>query len=260
MSVDFHLSESIATILLNRPDKLNALTGPMWEQLAGHLERCERDDEVRAVILTGAGRGFCSGADMRAAGSTKDHKPSLAGVLQSMNGYNDVIRRLYSLRKPVIAAVQGPAIGIGWTLALCCDWVLVTESSKFRPAFLNLAKVPEGGFMYLMTRLIGQLKARDVIYRARFISGPEAVELGLATRLISEQALMPEAIALAREAAAGPPLVFALTKRLFNADTGSFEQFLELEINAIAIAANTQDAAEGAAAFRDKRPARFTGR
>ncbi len=259
MSTDFHLSEGVATILLNRPDKLNALTGDMWAQLVAHLDRCERDAEVRAVILAGAGRGFCSGADMSGDGK-QGHKPTLPWVLQSMNEYNDAIRRLYHLRKPIIAAVQGAAIGIGWTMALCCDWILVTENAKFRPAFLNLAKVPEAGFQYLITRLIGQLAARDIIYRARFVSGPEAVELGLATRLVGSDALMQEAVALAREMAAGPPLAFALTKRLFTADTGTFDQFLEQELNAIAIAANTEDAVEGTAAFREKRPARFTGR
>jgi len=156
--------------------------------------------------------------------------------------------------------VRGPAVGIAWTMVLSCDWVLVTESAKFRPAFLNLAKVPEGGIIYLMSRLIGQLKARDIIYRARFVSGAEATELGLATRLVPEDALLDEALALARELAAGPPLILALTKRLFNADVAGFDAFVDQELNAIAIGANTEDAVEGRAAFIQKRPAQYTGR
>jgi 2-(1,2-epoxy-1,2-dihydrophenyl)acetyl-CoA isomerase len=259
VSVECSVAEGVATILLNRPEKLNALTVEMWDQLAGHLDRCERDEELRAVILAGAGRGFCAGADISGQGG-KPRKGGLAGALEAMRGYDAVIRRLYHLQKPLIAAVQGPAVGIAWTMALCCDWILVTESAKFRPAFLNLAKVPEGGMVFLMSRLVGQLKARDIVYRARFVSGAEAVDLGLATRLVSENELMEEAATLAREVAAGPPLAFALTKRLFNADSGSFDAFLDQELNAIAIAANTEDAAEGMAAFRDKRPPRFTGR
>jgi 2-(1,2-epoxy-1,2-dihydrophenyl)acetyl-CoA isomerase len=262
MSVDLSISGSIATLLLNRPDKLNALSSDMWRQLSEHLDRCQQDDDIRAVVMTGAGRGFCAGADIsRPSGGPIDDRPiSLASALDAMTGYNTVIRKLYHLRKPTIAAVRGPAIGIAWTMVLCCDFVLVTESAKFRPAFLNLAKVPEGGIVYLISRLVGQFKARDIIYRARFVSGREAVELGLATQLVSEDSLMDDALVLARELAAGPPLAFALTKRLFNSDAPNFDQFSEQELNAIAIAANTSDAIEGMAAFKEKRPAQYTGR
>lgn len=260
MSVECSVSQGVATIVLNRPDKLNALTDAMWEQLAQHLDVCQRDDAIRAVILTGAGRGFCAGADISGQGRTKDHKTGLTGALETMSAYAAIVRRIYHLRKPTIAAVHGAAIGIAWTMALCCDWVLVAESAKFRAAFLNLAKVPEGGIVYLMSRLIGPLKARDVLYRARFVSGREAFELGLANRVVNEEMLMEEATQLAREAAAAPPLAFALTKRLFNADVASFDQFVDMELNSIAIAANTQDAVEGMAAFKEKRAARFTGR
>ena len=260
MSIDFSLSDGVATVLLNRPDKLNALTDEMWDQLAGCLDRCEKDDAVRAVVFTGAGRGFCAGADISGQGRKKERKTGLPGALESMKGYNGVIRRLYHLGKPTIAAVRGPAVGIAWTMVLCCDWVLVTTSANFRPAFLNLAKVPEGGMIYLMSRLIGQLKARDIIYRAKFVSGAEAAELGLATRLVSEETLMDEALSLARELAAGPPLILALTKRLFNSDAASFDAFVDQELNAIVIGANTEDAVEGRTAFMQKRPAQYTGR
>lgn len=260
MSIDCSVSEGVAIILLNRPEKLNALTHEMWGQLAQHVERCERDDAVRAVILAGAGRGFCAGADISGQGGNKERKTGLPGALEAMSEYNNVIRRLYHLRKPTIAVVHGAAVGIAWTLVLCCDWVLVTENARFRPAFLNLAKVPEGGIVYLMTQLIGALKARDIIYRARTVSGREAVDLGLANQLVSEPAMIDDAMTLAREVAAGPPLAFALTKRLCNAGAPSFDQFVEAELNAIAIAANTEDAREGLTAFKDKRAARFMGR
>jgi 2-(1,2-epoxy-1,2-dihydrophenyl)acetyl-CoA isomerase len=260
VSVECRVAEGVATLLLNRPEKLNALTADMWLELGEHLDRCQRDDGVRAVILSGAGRGFCAGADISRVGADSTARPTLGGVLESMRGYDAVIRRLYHLRKPVIAAAQGAVIGIAWTLVLCCDWILVTESTRFRPAFLNLAKVPEGGFIYLITGLIGQLRAREITYGARFVSGTEAVELGLANRLVGEDTLMQEALTLAREAATGATLAFALTKQLFNTCAGSFDQFLDLEINAIAIAANTADALEGSMVFREKRDPRFLGR
>jgi 2-(1,2-epoxy-1,2-dihydrophenyl)acetyl-CoA isomerase len=248
----------VATILLNRPEKLNALTSEMWDQLARHLDRCERDEEVRAVILTGAGRGFCAGADI--SGESKPRRSGLSGALEAMSGYDAVIRRLYHFRKPLIAAVRGPCVGIAWTMVLCCDWVLASETASFRPAFLNLAKVPEGGIIYLLSRLVGQFKARNILYRSRVISGEEAADFGLATRLVSDGDLEAEALAIAREAAAGAPLAFTLTKRLFNADAAGFDAFLDQELNAIAIAANLEDAAEGMAAFRERRPPKFTGR
>ena len=260
MSVDCSISEGVATLLFNRPEKLNALTDVMWDQLAEHLERCHSDEGVRAVLLAGAGRAFSAGADVSGEGRSWERKPGPVGSLELMDAYDAVIRSLYRLGKPTIAAVQGPAIGIGWTLALCCDWLLVSEEARFRPAFLNLAKVPEGGFVYLVTRLVGELKARDLVYRSAFVSGAEAFELGLASRLVGKEELMDEARALAREAAAAPPLSFALTKQLFQTQAGSFESFLEQERGAIALAANTEDAVEGITAFREKRPARFTGR
>jgi 2-(1,2-epoxy-1,2-dihydrophenyl)acetyl-CoA isomerase len=259
MSIDFSVSDGVGTILLNRPDKLNAITQQMWPQLDDILARCERDKTVKSVILTGAGRAFCAGADISGAGPKVERPPGVAGSLEAMMEYNATIRRLYHLKKPTIAAVRGPAVGISWTMALCCDWILVSESAKFRPAFLNLAKVPEGGFMYLVSRLIGELKARDIVYRARFVSGAEAVELGLATRLVAEDELLGEAAALAQEAAGMAPVTFAMTKRLFNAGFTSFDQFVDAELNAIAIGSVTEDAREAMLAFREKRPGQFQG-
>jgi 2-(1,2-epoxy-1,2-dihydrophenyl)acetyl-CoA isomerase len=169
VSVEFTLSEGVVTILLNRPDKLNAITDAMWDQLAAHLDRCASDPDVRAVILTGAGRGFCAGADISGEGK-KQRKGGLVGALDAMGDYNAVVGRLYHLEKPVIAALRGPVVGIALTMALCCDWILVSETAKLRPVFLNLAKVPEAGIMHLMVRMIGELKTRDIIYRSRMLS------------------------------------------------------------------------------------------
>jgi 2-(1,2-epoxy-1,2-dihydrophenyl)acetyl-CoA isomerase len=258
LSVDFTLSGGVATILLNRPDKLNAITDGMLEQLTAQFELCARDDAVRAVILTGAGRAFCAGADVSGEGR-RPRKPGIVGALETMDGYNAMLAALYSLEKPVVAAVRGPAIGIGLAMALCCDWILVSETARLRPAFLNLAKVPEGGVIHLMTRMIGELRTRDIIYRARFVAAAEAVEIGLANKLTPDEALMAETEALAAELAAGPPTAFALTKRLFRMPPTGFDQFVQAERNAIAIAAQLDDAREGMLAFRDKRAPNYNG-
>ncbi len=140
-----------------------------------------------------------------------------------------------------------------------CDWLVCTETAKFRPAFMNLAKVPEGGIMFLMSRLIGEFKARDIIYRAKLVSGREAVDIELATQLAGEDSLMDEVLVLASELAGQPPHAFALTKRLFNAGAITFEQFTDQELTALTVAANLADAKEGMAAFKEKRSAKYAG-
>jgi 2-(1,2-epoxy-1,2-dihydrophenyl)acetyl-CoA isomerase len=259
MSIDLSVTDSVATILFNRPDKLNALTDTTWMQLNEHLARCEEDDGIRAVLIAGAGRGFCAGADISGEGKVIERKPGIAGTVQMSQFYFGIVRRLYHLPKPTIAAVQGAAVGIAWTMTLCCDFLLAAESAKFRPGFLNLAKVPEGGFQFLVTRQIGEFKARELTYRSQFVTGPQAVEMGLATRLVPDAELMDEARALAAEAAGFAPTAFRFTKQLFNRNSGDYDAFLEAEINAIVVAANMADAKEGMKAFVEKRAANYTG-
>ena len=259
MSILCNVHDGVATILFDRPEKLNAFTDEMWDQLGVHLDRCRDDAGIRAVILTGAGRAFCAGADMSGQDRIWPRKPGLAGTREIMERYNAMIRRLYDLPKPTIAAVRGGAVGIAWPMAMCCDWILASESARFHPPFMKLAKVPEGGFGFLLSRLVGDLKAKDIVYRSTPIAAADAVTLGLASQLTSDAALMDEALAIAREAAASAPIAFAQTKRLFN-DVAAFDRYLDQELNAIAIAANTEDAAEGTAAFREKRAPRYVGR
>jgi 2-(1,2-epoxy-1,2-dihydrophenyl)acetyl-CoA isomerase len=248
----------VATVTLDRPDKLNAITDAMWDELAAHLKRSRADDAVRVVVLTGAGRGFCAGADISGE-DRKIRRPGLVGALEAMDSYNAVIGQLYHLPKPVIAAVRGPVAGIAWTLALCCDWVLASPTTTFRPVFLNLAKVPEGGILLLMSRKIGDTRARDILYRSRTITGEEAVALGLASRLVDDADLMQAATDLALEMTGAAPTAFALTKQLFTSSHAGFDEFVAAERNAIAIAANLEDAREGMTAFREKRTAQYVG-
>ena len=259
MSIDISVSDRVATILFNRPEKLNALTDTMWLQLRDHLDRCAEDDEIRAIVLTGAGRGFCAGADISGEGKVIERKAGIAGITQMTDFYFSIVSRIYHLPKPTIAAVKGAAVGISWTMALCCDFLLAGESAKFRPGFMNLAKVPEGGFQFLVARQIGEFRARDLVYRSQFVIGQEAAEMGLATRCVADDELMNEANVLAAEAAAFAPAAFAYTKRLFNANSGDYDAYLAEEAKAIAIAASMADAKEGMLAFVEKRAANYTG-
>jgi 2-(1,2-epoxy-1,2-dihydrophenyl)acetyl-CoA isomerase len=259
MSIDLSVSDRVATILFNRPDKLNALTDTMWLQLRDHLDRCETDDEIRAVVITGAGRGFCAGADISGEGKVIERKPGIAGITQMTDFYFSIVRRVYHMPKPTVAAVKGAAVGISWTMALCCDFLLAGESAKFRPGFMNLGKVPEGGFQFLVARQIGQFKARDLTYRSQFVSGAQAADLGLATRCVADDDLAGEANALAAEAAGFAPAAFAYAKRLFNANSGDYDAYLAEEAKAIAISASMADAKEGMLAFVEKRAANYTG-
>jgi 2-(1,2-epoxy-1,2-dihydrophenyl)acetyl-CoA isomerase len=259
MSIDLAVSDRVATILLNRPDKLNALTDTMWLQLRGHLVRCEEDDEIRAIVLTGAGRGFCAGADISGEGKVIERKPGIAGITQMTDFYFSIVRRVYHMPKPTIAAVKGAAVGISWTMALCCDFLLAGESAKFRPGFMNLGKVPEGGFQFLLARQIGDFRARELTYRSQFVTGPEAAAIGLATRCVADDELMNEANALAKEATGFAPAPFKYAKRLFNARSGDYDSFLAEEAKAIAITATMADAKEGMLAFVEKRAANYTG-
>jgi enoyl-CoA hydratase/carnithine racemase len=144
-------------------------------------------------------------------------------------------------------------------MALCCDFLLAGESAKFRPGFMNLAKVPEGGFQFLVARQVGEFKARELVYRSQFVMGEEAAEMGLATRCVTDDELMNEASLLASECAGFAPAAFAYAKRLFNANSGDYDAYLAEEAKAIAIAASMADAKEGMMAFVEKRAANYTG-
>lgn len=259
MTIELSISQGVANIRLNRPEKLNSFTDGMWLQLRDHLARCRDDETIRAVLLSGEGRAFSAGADISGTDKIIERKPGIAGIAQMMEFYGGIVRELYHLPKPTIAAIQGAAVGIAWTIALSCDWLLAAESASFRPAFMGLAKVPEGGFQFLAARQIGEFKARDVVYRSMPVSGTQAAEMGLATRVVADDVLLDEANALAAQAATLAPLSFKLTKQLFNARSGDFDGFLRSELQAVTVAASTGDAKEGMAAFVEKRPASYSG-
>ncbi|MGF6970224.1 2-(1,2-epoxy-1,2-dihydrophenyl)acetyl-CoA isomerase [Paraburkholderia sp. WC7.3g] len=259
MDVELTLNGAVATLCLNRPEKLNALTPEMLDLILGHLDRIENDPEIRAVILTGAGRAFCAGADIKGSGAAPPQM-SVAHARASMAVYQKIALRLYNLNKPMVAAVRGVAVGIAWSFALCADQLIVSDTAQFIPAFLMRATLPEGGMVHLLARHCGEFRAKEIMYLNRRLSGKEALDMGLASHLAEDGELDAAVEKLAGELAAGPTFSLGLTKQLFRLNTGGMEEFLAQELNAVALAVNSEDAAEGRLAAREKRAPAFKGR
>jgi 2-(1,2-epoxy-1,2-dihydrophenyl)acetyl-CoA isomerase len=256
MSIKVSKDGGIATVLLDRADKLNALSGEMYHDLAHHFEALDADDEVRAVILTGAGRAFCAGGDVGSMGNYD----VVAGRKRSKS-HQQMIVRLHHLEKPVIAAVRGPAAGIGFSLALACDLIIASETAYFLAAFKNVGIPPDGGAVFFLTQHLGIARAKEIAYTARRVPAQEARDMGFVTKVVPDDRLEPEAKALAADIAASATYALRLAKKMFQSMyVPALEMLLEMESLATSGARLTHDHTEGVAAFKEKRKPRFTGR
>lgn len=252
--------DGVALLTLNRPDKLNAFHEAMHGELARALDRIEADPAIRAVLLTGAGRGFCAGQDLgdRVLGEG-DAPPDLGATLD--RSYNPLIRRICRLERPVVCAVNGVAAGAGANLAFHCDIVLAARSAKFMEPFCKLGLVPDAGGTYILPRLVGAVRARGLALLGETLSAEQAEAWGLIWRVVDDERLMDEAQALARHLATQPTKGLGLTKRaLLASATNSLDAQLDLERDLQREAGRTEDYREGVAAFMAKRPATFKGR
>jgi 2-(1,2-epoxy-1,2-dihydrophenyl)acetyl-CoA isomerase len=259
MSVELTIDGAVATIVLNHPEKLNALTREMRTQLSDQLVRLRYDDAVRAIVVTGAGRGFCSGADVERMGS--EPHDLRADRQRMQQGGHTFIRALHAIEKPTIAAVRGPAVGIGWSIALACDITVASRTARFSQIFQRIGLAPDGGAIWFLTRRLGMAKAKELVYTARFVEAEEALALGLVNHVVDDDQLIAKAEELAADCAAAPTFALGLAKKLFHCAVGpSLEEFLEIESLVQPQLHHTADNAEGVAAFRDKRPPRFIGR
>lgn len=253
----YDVSGGVATVTFNRPDVLNATNDQFYGELSGLIREIGDDDAVGCVIITGAGRGFCSGADvksmnpdMQLLARRKRHRWILA----------DVLRPLVMLEKPVIAAVNGPAVGAGFNIALAADILIASEAAVFSQVFVRLGLVPDLGGLHLLTRVVGLNKAKELCFTAKKINAEEARVLGIANRVVPADQLMAEARKQAAEIAAGPPTALAMIKTLLNKSSNStLEQMLEYESYAQTLAYTTPEHKEGVAAFREKRAPNFRG-
>lgn len=254
----FH--EGVTTLTLNRPERLNALSPAMYSQLRDALHRIDTDPTIGAVILTGAGRGFCAGGDVkRMNGGEIDYgAPDAEAVLR---GKMELVSRLYALGKPTIAMVNGPAAGAGLALALACDLRIVGHSARFTTAFAKVGLPGDFGCSFFLSQLVGPARARELFFTSDTLDAGEALALGLVNRVVPDADLHEAADTLALKLARGPTLAFAQMKRNFNAAQGnSLAAVLDLEAHHQVAASRTMDHREAARAFVEKRVPVFSGR
>lgn len=262
--VSEQLDEEIYLLRLNRPGRLNALTREMVSTLNGLLDEIAADARCRAVIITGAGRGFCSGQDVMAADARNRSNPS--GVAERMywqEQFSGMGQRIQAMPQVVIAAVNGPAVGAGMAIALAADIRIAARSARFLNAAVRLGLTAgESGMSYHLPRLIGASRAFEIMLTGRPIEAEEAERIGLCARLVDDGDIVEEAIAMARMVLANSPFAVAHTKRVMreNLDAPSYAAALELENRAQILASMTDDYKEATAAFAEKRSPRFQGR
>lgn len=244
-------------LTLNRPQKLNAFDGALHAALLAALADAARDPACRAVLLTGAGRGFCAGQDLAEAGLTGP-EADLGAVVE--RGWNRLVRAIRALEKPVVCAVHGSAAGAGASVAFACDITLATEGAKFAQAFIRIGLIPDSGATWMLPRLVGPARARAMAMLGDPITGAEAAAMGLIHRAVPEDALMPEAEALCARLARLPAKALAATKRALDlADGNTLDQQLAVETEMQRALGRSHDYNEGVAAFAQKRPPRFEG-
>jgi 2-(1,2-epoxy-1,2-dihydrophenyl)acetyl-CoA isomerase len=252
--------DGITRLILNRPDRLNSFNVEMHEALAAALQAVEADTACRAILLTGAGRGFCAGQDL----SDRAVKPGapahdLGQTLETY--YNPLVRRIRALPKPVVVAVNGVAAGAGASLALHGDIVLAARSAKFIQAFAKVGLLPDSGGTWLLPRLLGEARAKALAMLAEPLSAEQAETWGLIWKAVDDDKLMSEATAIAQKLAEGPPAAYAAIKRAIQAAASStLDEQLALERDLQRELGFSPDYAEGVAAFMEKRPPKFSGR
>lgn len=247
-------------LTLNRPDRLNAFNEELHRALRDALEKAAADEACRAVLLTGAGRGFCAGQDLGDRDpSSADGSPDLGETIETF--YNPLIRLIRSMEKPVVCAVNGVAAGAGANIAFSCDIVLAAGSAKFIQAFCKIGLVPDSGGTWLLPRLIGEARAKALTMTGVPLSAEDAANWGLIWKAVEDDQLMAEARALVEGFAKGPTAGLALTKRAIHAAaTNGLDAQLDLERDSQRAAGCSPDYAEGVSAFLDKRTPNFAGR
>jgi 2-(1,2-epoxy-1,2-dihydrophenyl)acetyl-CoA isomerase len=260
-TVNVRVADGAATIELNRPEALNAWNAQLGADLLAALRHATDQDAVRAVVITGAGRAFSSGADLKdisGGETTPDGRPDVYKTLTER--YHPIMHAIREMPKPVIGAVNGPAVGIGCSLALCCDLIVAAESAYFLLAFVNIGLVPDGGSSLFVPTRVGMARASELAMLGERLGAARALEWGLINRVVADARLQEETAGLAARLASGPTRSYAGTKRqLNNWLYARMGEQLELEAQLQREMAGSDDFLEGAMAFVEKRPARFAG-
>jgi 2-(1,2-epoxy-1,2-dihydrophenyl)acetyl-CoA isomerase len=257
MFIETATRDGVATITLNRPEKLNAFTGSMREDLLEALRACETDASVRVVVITGAGRAFCAGGDVEYMSGLQKNN-DVTSFRKLLDAGRDVILQIASMSKPVIASINGVAAGAGCNLALVCDYRIASGTAKLSESFVKIGLHPDWGGTWLLPRLVGRSRAAEILMTGRMVEAAEALSIGMIDRIAVD--LAEETGKLAATIAAAPPVAVAGIKRaLAAADRNDLRTQIELESEHQLRCFQSKDAAEGMAAFFEKRAARFTG-
>jgi len=249
--------DGVATLTLNRPEKLNAINRKMTKELNSAVVEMAKDRDVRALVVTGAGRGFCSGADV---------SDIAQAAVPIENRYwtqmlHKVILALTDLEKPVIAKVNGVAVGVGCSLVLCADIIIASENAKFSLIFSRIGLIPDGGSLFHLPRLVGPAKAKELIFTAKMLDAKEAERIGLINKAVPADELDKEVNMLAKQLAEGPTAALGIAKKIINKGLSmDLSSILECEAFGQTIAGTTEDTQEGVMAFLEKRKAEFKGR
>ncbi len=254
-TVTYQVRDAVAIITLNRPDRMNALAPEMREALANHFEMAGRDNDVRAVLLTAAGKAFCASGDVTRMGN---FDPASGRDLLRMA--HRMVRNLANIEKPVVAGVRGAVAGIGWSMALACDAIIASETAVFSQVFRHVGVVPDGGAIYFLTQHLGLLRAKELVNSGRRVGAAEAHAMGLVNKVVADEEMDEAAFAHARELAAGPTFALGMAKKMFKTMyVPSLEAYLDAEAWAQGLALMTQDHKEGVQAFLEKRKPQFKG-
>jgi enoyl-CoA hydratase/carnithine racemase len=264
----YEVRDRIGIITLNRPERLNALSTGLTSGMARYLQQAAEDDEVRVVIVTGAGRGFCSGQDLSGPRNISDgppprddRPPSIADRRYNLRGIQRVGRAVQQFDKPYIAAVNGPAAGAGMDLASMADIRVAARDAKFTQAYTRNGIVPGNGGCYFLPRILGMAKALELLWTSRTFDAEEALAIGYVSRVYPTESLMEETMAFARELAASAPVAVQFIKQLaYKSQDVDLDTSLRMAQWMQTIATSTEDAREGPRAFRERREPNFTGR
>lgn len=253
-------SNHITTITLNRPEKLNAFSGTMREDLAAALDSAAADAGVRVVVITGAGRAFCSGGDVEYM-SRLQRERATGDFMRLLDAGKRIVTTIRAMPKPVIASINGVAAGAGCNLALACDYRIASSEAKLAQSFVKIGLHPDWGGTYFLPRLVGPSRAMEIMMTGRLVSADEASSIGMVDRLVAPDALSAETAKLASAIASGPPgAIAAIKSAVYDAFTNDLAAQCDLEARNQTAAFLSDDSAEGMAAFFEKRPPKFAGR
>jgi 2-(1,2-epoxy-1,2-dihydrophenyl)acetyl-CoA isomerase len=253
--------DGVATLTMNRPERLNALGDTLRDDLHHAIVRASDDPAIRAIVLTGAGRGFCSGGDVKVMNENKERGADRPLIDKVAPSRDRTVLAMRDAPKPLIAAVNGPAAGAGMNIALACDIRIASSTARFGETFAKRGLHVDWGGTYFLPRIVGMAKACELIFTGEIIDAEEALALGIVSKVVAPEELMPSVHELAQKIAAGPPIAIRLAKRaLYRSQDCDLRSALEFETYAQNICSETEDAREGITAFVEKRLPRFQGR